>query len=406
MSFSYTVNNLRTDLENSLHGTTLNKVSGVNQIIQRAGSELLLELDPMETKRIVQLASPIFSQVYDYTLPVDLKGTKIIDIRPQANRTYRDLYFNGYNQAFSIGKTYTYQPNFTVQLNTGLKTIRIDNNLITNGVQLNQADTVTGDGLWVASGNASNLGQNNLQFVVGASALQFDISTGPGAAVLTNSTINPLNLSGQNNQAQIFFYTYLPVASNFTSIEIKWGSSASDYWTQTLYATNVGTAFGNGWNLLQANWETATAVGNPDNTNVGYLQVVWNYTGAAQEGVLLNSIYSRLGVISEIEYYSKYLYQDATTGAFLENITDNGNIINLDTETRNLLYLLTCVYAVQQIQGLDALFYDAQFFQQKYDVALASYKAQYKSEWQKPKSTYYGWPRASYQQKISKNNNW
>ncbi len=136
------------------------------------------------------------------------------------------------------------------------------------------------------------------------------------------------------------------------------------------------------------------------------MQVIWNYVGAAQDGVLLNSIYSRLGVISEIEYYSKYLYQDAITGAFQETITDNSNIINLDTETRNLLYLLTCNYAVQQIQGLDALFFDDQFFQQKYNLALAEYKAQYKSEWQKPKSTYYSMPNASYLSRISKRNNW
>lgn len=403
MSFTYTVGKLKTDLTNSLHGTTLNRIQGVDQIIQRAGSELLLELDPMETKRIVQLASPIFNSVYDYTLPVDLKGTKVIDIRPQANRTYLDQYANVYNQAFSIWKRYTLQPNFSVQFNTGLKTIKIDNNLLINGISLSAADVITGDGTWVAGGGATDLREDDLQFVNGTtSSLAFNIPAGPGAATITNSTLTPVDCSGQNDQSQIFFFVYLPVAVDFTTIQIKWGSSASNYWTQVLNSTNVGTTFGDGWNLLQADWSTATQVGSPDNTSISYLQIIYNYVGAAQTAVRLNSIYSRLGVISEIEYYSKYLFQDATTGAFQESITSDANIINLDTETRNLIYLLTCTYAVQQMQGLDAMFFDDQYFQQKYNTALATYKAQYKSEWQKPKSTYYAWPNPSFQRQVGR----
>jgi hypothetical protein len=396
---SYTVSQLKQDLEASLHGTTLNKVVGVNNIIQRAGSDLLLELDPMETKRIVQLASPIQQNVYDYYLPPDLKGTKIIDIRPQANRTTLDRYEQVYNQDFSLNKDFSRQPNFTIQYNTGLKTIRIANNLIINGILLNSADTVSGDGLWVASNGASNLGQDNLQFVVGSSSLVFDTDNS-GIATLTNNSFPAIDCSAQNNQSQIYFFTYLPIAAEFTNIQIKWGSSPTDYWIQILNSTNVGTVFQDGWNLLQANWETAPTIGTPDNTKISYLQITWNYTGNGQLGVRLNSINSRLGVISEIEYYSKYLYRDAVTGNFQETITDDSNIINLDTETRNLIFLLTGYHAVQQIQGLDAMFFDSQFFGEKYQEALVRYKAQYKSEWQKPKSIYYRQPVQSYRKWI------
>lgn len=76
MSFSYTVTQLKSDLTSALHGTTLNKVQNVNGMIQRASADLLLEVDPMETKRIVPLFTPIFNKVYDYALPSDLKGNK------------------------------------------------------------------------------------------------------------------------------------------------------------------------------------------------------------------------------------------------------------------------------------------------------------------------------------------
>lgn len=406
MSFTYTVLQLKTDLENSLHGTTLNRVQGVNQIIHRAASELLLELDPQETIRTTQLTSPIFEQVYDYALPVDLKGTKIIDIKPQANRTYLDRYLSGYNQSFDISKTYTKQPNFSVQFNKGNKFIKINNNLLVTGVLLNQVDTISGNGLWVASNGATNLTQDNSYFINGASSsLSFDTLSVLTTATLTNSTMDAVDLSEQYLQAHQFLYTFLPTASNFSSVELRFGSSASNYYSETFTMTQSGTAFEDGWNLLDGDWADATTVGTPDITAIDYIQVNWTYDGSVMAGVRLNQLYSRMGVISEIEYYSKYLFQNATTGAFQETITDDSNIINLDTETRNLIYLLTCSYAVQQIQGMDAMFYDSQYFQQKYAIALANYKAQYKSQWQKPKSTYYKMPNSQYRNWIGSRNN-
>jgi len=398
----YTVSNLKADLTAALHGTTLNKVQSVNGLIQRAGSELLLEVDPMETKRIAELASPIFAKIYDYALPVDLKGTKIIDIRPQANRNILDRYVQEYNQEFSLNKEYVMNPNFTVQHNTGLKTIRISNNLLINGLLLNLADDISSNGTWVVSGGGSNLRQDYLRYVDGCeSSIAFDIAG--TQAILTNSTMTPIDCSTQSNESHIFFFVYLPTAAPFATIQIKWGTDAANYWTQILNQTNVGTVFEDGWNLLDADWKSAAVFGAPSNTSIGYLQITYSYALSTQTAVRLNSIYSRLGIISEIEYYSKYLYQDATTGAFQETITDDSNLINLDTESRNLLYLLTGVHIVQQIQGLDAMFFDSNFFQQQYDRELAMYKAQYKSEWQKPRSQYYSMPNPSNKDRMGWN---
>lgn len=403
MASNYTVGQLKTDLENSLHGTTLNKVQGVNQMIQRAASTLLLDVDPLETIRLVTLATPIFNSVYDYALPNDLKGTKVIDIRPQANRTLLDRYVQGYNQDFDVAKSYTLQPNFTINYANGIKTIRIDNNLLPIGAVLNQANTISGDGLWTTGGNANNLTQDNLNFVVGASSLSFNISASGSTAFLVNSTNPPLNLSNQINQSNIFFYTYLPTGSDFTSIEIQWGSSSSNYWTQTMTGTQEGTVFQNGWNLIDAEWKTATQVGSPDVTNITYLKVIWNYNGTQQTAVRLNGIDSQLGAISQIEYYSKFIFRDSITGLFQEYITDDSNLINLDTETRNLLYLLSGFYMAQQVQGLDGMFFDSNWYQQNYQKALAEYRAQFKSQWQKPRSTYYGLPNPSNKQWFNGN---
>jgi hypothetical protein len=135
-----------------------------------------------------------------------------------------------------------------------------------------------------------------------------------------------------------------------------------------------------------------TTVGSPNASAINYVKVIFTTT-VIQTGCLLNGINSILGSVMEYEYYSKYLFRDAITGAFQETVTDNSNLINLDTESYNLLFNLCALYAIQQQQGLDATFYDGNFFQNEYNIGIARYNALYKSEVQKPQSTYYGMPR-------------
>ena len=398
---SYTVQQLKTDLENSLHGTTLNSIQGVNQVIQRASSQLLFDLDAMETKRTVQLASPIYDKIYDYALPVDVKGEKIIDLKPQVNRTVQDNYSQAYNTAFDIAKGYTTGGQFSIEYNQGVKTIRINSPFNSTGITINQSDSITGNGVWSVSG-LSNLQEDNLQYVSSSSSLSADLVTPTLTGYFENSTMTAVDLTDHELQGQVFVYVYLPTASAITSVSLAWGSSNANYWTGTKTLDYYGNAFQNGWNLIGVNWSTATKVGTPDVTLVNYAKVTILANTTNQYGIRMDNIVSQLGVLMNLEYYSKYMFRDAITGAFQESITDDSNIINLDTETRNLLFLLVGQYAVQQIQGLDAAYYDDNFFGQKYLQMLTGYKAQYKSEWRRPQSVYYRQQRPTYRRFIGK----
>ena len=97
----------------------------------------------------------------------------------------------------------------------------------------------------------------------------------------------------------------------------------------------------------------------------------------------------------EYVYYSKYLFRDSSTGTFQETVTDDSNLINLDTDSYNLLFNKTAYYIAQQLQGQDAM-YDASYWANEYKTALDRYKMMYKSEVQKPKVPYYGFPTPGY----------
>ena len=124
---AYNIQQLKADLEGILHGTTTNQISGLDNLINRAARQLLLDVDPQETKREVEFVNPIFNTVFDYPIAADVKGNKIIDIFPSVNRQPVDIWNQAYNQAFDIAKqnVFSLANMFTINFNTSLKTIMI-----------------------------------------------------------------------------------------------------------------------------------------------------------------------------------------------------------------------------------------------------------------------------------------
>jgi len=388
---SYTISDLKVDLTGILHGTTLNEVQSIDQIISRAGRALMDDVDPMETIRIAQLSSPLFDRVYDYTCPADLKGDRIIDIRPQVNRTLADRFFQTYNETFDLTKAAIgVAGDFTIQYNTGVKSIRIAKSLVT-AILLNGADSLTGNGTWVAGGDATDLTLDTLNYVYGGGSLRFNVSGAGTTAYLENTTMTAVDLSRDEDQGSEFVYVWIPNSSAVTNYILRWGSSSADYWSATVTSVQDGTAFQKGWNLLRFNWDGATVTGSPDATAVDYVRLTVTYDGDADTDYRFNSFTSQLGSIYECEYYSKFLFRDGTTGAFKENVTDDSDIVNLDTDSYNLLLNKTAFLTAQQIQGSNSGF-DVAFFKGEYDDGLKRYVAKIKSQVIRPQQRYYRMP--------------
>lgn len=394
---AYSIATLKNDLEGMMHGTTLDQITNLDGLINRAGRQLLEDVDPQETKRTTQFVNPIYSNVYDYAVPVDLKGNKIIDIKPQVNRQPNDIYPQTYNQNFDLAKSFDLASASTIKFNNGVKTIGITNPFVSRATVLNQADTPTDNGTWIVTGDASNIQTDYVNFAAGSSSLEFTLDASGSVGGLVNSTITSIDLSDTENQGAFFLYVYLPDASVFTNVIFKVGSSSSDYWSGTITTTQSGTEFVNGWNLLQLNWANASTTGSPDASDITYIKVDYTYDGTLQAGVHLDNIVYNLGTILEIEYYSKYLFRNSLTGAFQETVESDDDLINLDTESYNLLTFLVALYATQQQSGAEGNF-DYNFFKEQYFMALSRYKAMYKSEIQKPQLLYYKKPNPSMRQ--------
>lgn len=405
LSTQYSVAQVKQDLQAILHGTTLNQVANINNVFYRAAQQVILDCDPQETKVIVQTPQ-LFDQVFNYSivnLP-DLKGNKIIDIRPQVNRTPLDQFSQTYSKEFDVYKSFRSSSDFTVDFNAANKSLRIDATQLKSGIVLNNADGLANNGTFTASGTASGLAQDTINYVSpSGSSLMFNMTAGTGNVGTSNQ--NPIDLTTHQNQSYLFWYVYLPLGSAFTSVGLQFGSSPLNYWTVT--ATNAwnNTSFVNGWNLIGVPWTSAIQTGTPVVSSITYVNGVFVAT-SAQTAVHLDYISSKMGQIYEIVYYSKYLFRDSVTGIFQETITSDSNLINLDTESFPLFFDKLAEFAIDQVGNAD-MQASKQMWHQKYhgipndpnEVGdLQRYKNLYKSEVERPKSTYYqrgqqGWAK-------------
>ena len=351
------------------------------------------------------MTNPIYNSVYDYALPVDVKGQRIIDLRPQVNRAPDDVFKQSYSQDFDATKILDDENSFNVNFNSGIKTIRINAPFIKEGALLNECDDITANGTWTAGGTASNLRMDNVNFASGSGCINFDLAAGGVGSIgwLENSTMTPIDSTEYLGQGALFNYIKFPAASNLTSVTLRWGTDSSNYWTSTQTVTQQNTVFQNGWNLIDNNWLGASKVGLPDETAVEYLRVSFTYDGTAQTAVGIDNIVARLGSMFELVYYSKYLFSTAA-GAWQETVTDDSNLINLDSESFNLFFDLVVLYALQQQQGINATRSDLQYFQKQYDDNLLRYKMLYKSEVSLPKSVYYKLPKPNYGRYVGRRN--
>lgn len=384
---AYSIQDAGNDLQSVLHGTQLSQITNLFGLYNRAARNLLLDVDPQETKRTLEFVGPIFNTVYDYPIASDVKGNKIIDIFPQVQRLPLDIWGQQYNQAFDISKqnVFTNANSFTMNFNTGLKTIRINAPYLNPPVIIDQIEGISLNGTWSTGGTASNLSVNNTNFVQGAGSLQFNITTGAG--YLENSTLTAVNLSQVVNQAYLFTNAYVPTGASLTSVELRFGSSASNYYAMTVTQNQEGNAFVNGWNQEQFVWSAMTVVGSPNPASITYARITLNVS-ADMTGCLLNGLDSILGTVLSYEYYSKFLFRDAITGAFQETVTDSSNLINLDTESYQLFFNQVAFLATQQQQGADSD-NDGNFFLTQYTQGVQRYKNMYKSEVQKPQTSFY-----------------
>ena len=135
------ISDVEQELQGMLHGTTLNQITNLYGVFNRAARRVLADVDPQETKIVSQFGK-LYDGVFDYPLAVDVKGNKVVDLFPQANRNLQDDFLQDYNKDFDLWKNFSLTPDFTPRFSGGTRTVRINATNLNTGISVNPANAL------------------------------------------------------------------------------------------------------------------------------------------------------------------------------------------------------------------------------------------------------------------------
>lgn len=352
---SLTIQNANDDLAGIIHGGSTNKITNLTALHWRAGRNIISKIDPLGTMRRVNLSNTIYDKVFDYGLPSDFK--EIIDLRPQVNRNTSDNFTGRFAEPFDLRKNIE---NNMVEIlsEEAVRKIRIKKKIFPAPVVINAMNDLDDNGVWSASGSATEVEQDTIFKVSGSGSIKFNaVATGDG---IKNNSMTEVDLTDHDEVSRFFYWVYLPDASLATSMGLIFGNDlTTNFWTSIVATTQFdGTAFRDGWNLVGFAWADATETGTVDPSEIDSIRIVYN--GDPQDNIRIDALTSSIGEIFEIVYYSKFMWRNSS-GTFIEKPTSDDDIINLDEDAYNIYVNELAYLATQQLQGEDSAF-DKNFF--------------------------------------------
>lgn len=388
---TYTISNVKDDLEGIMGGTTVNEITNINNAFARAGRRVLSRINPAETLRKSYLT--LYDGVYEYASPTDLKDKEIRDLKPQINRSLNDNFGQITGEEFDLRKSdNTLQ---VVDLD-GTKIIKVVKSLSPGKLSFAPMNDTTN---WTADGTGlTSLTKDTLYYVSGGASLKLTKASGQTSGTLTNSSLTALDLTKYQNIGAAFFWVYLPTttnASTLTTITARWGTDSSNYYEASASAPHNRSAFHAGWNLVRFDWPTS-ATGTPTITSIAYLRIALTTTSTAISAIYFDDFFFSLPKIFELEYYSDCVFRD-TSGNWTTTINasvGDDTIINLGTTSYNIFLYETALVATQQQQGEKAIADRKTFMEElegsgKRSGLYAEYHESNPDEAIQPQATYY-----------------
>ncbi len=211
---------------------------------------------------------------------------------------------------------------YTDQVDRGKRFLKIrhdrsdsQKSLITMG------DNLTADGAWTIT-NGSNLAINTTTYKEGAGSLSFDV--GGTTITLTFARTSVIDASTFTEQMRLRFYAWFPTAPS--SVEVRIGSSGSNYFTHTLTTQVTGEGFvTEGANELEFSRGSASETGTVDLDNIDYFRIIITFSSSTTDtDFLLNYINLIKPEELEFEWYSNYVGMDSD-GNIIQKITEDAS---------------------------------------------------------------------------------
>ena len=348
---AYSRSTLRTNTATMISGTM--STTDSNPLMNRAVREVLSDVDIRSMKRKSALSPNLFDDVFQYTCPTTLKENKIIDIKPQIKRGRLDQWrltteeefdrikedhrIDYWGDPIKVSKSQWLGDSICAISDADfVRKILLSRPIDDKSVTISSLDAV---GTWIAFGDGTNLTADSDNYVKGSAAINWDISsTGGTTAGIVNSSISSFDISDYIGTGSVFVWAYITSATNITNFILMIGSSSSAYNYITVTTNNEGAAFYAGWNLLRFDFVNKSTSGSPTNTACTYVAIYMTKAAGkiSETDYRFDNLVMKRGDHYDVIFYTKYGWQSAA-GTYLENSTDDTDLINVDTAEMKLI---------------------------------------------------------------------
>lgn len=173
--------------------------------------------------------------------------------------------------------------------------------------KIHTCDSVTDNGTWSISGDGASLAADENMYVEGASSLRFIVTGSGGTTTLVNSTLDAVDLTDYVSHGYLFLDLQCPSSNtaDLTSVRLRIGSDASNYYEITSTARFRGDALKPGWGQVGFNFADKTTTGTPDDDSLDYIQLVITHGTSGINGTYrIDNIFAALPTYYTLPYYS------------------------------------------------------------------------------------------------------
>lgn len=385
----YSSDDLYAEILGASHGKFA-QVQDRRVVANRAVRYVIGDIDLRSAKRSAQLSPNMYENVYEYAAPTDLKGEKLIDFRRQVNRPTNERWLLVDDVDFDRKKTVSHY-RVAVRDENFSKLLMIDGLDTAKSKVLHTCESVTANGTWAATADASNLTVDNDNYITGGGALNFDMATGAATGYIENSTMTQIDLTDYQDKGAIFVWVFIPDYSDaegdtVTNFILRIGNDTSNYVSRTVTTNNEGATFRDGWNLLRFDLNGATAsAGTVAWATVDYLRLTITKSAslAADTDWRVDNFIARIGDIYDVVYYSKYGWQTSAL-AYIEESTTTTDLLVADTEEIEGIAFKAAELAANELKDYE----DVQIQRAEYENWKRNYQASNPSEALKKRRSY------------------
>ena len=383
---------LRRNVQIKVHGRLGNIASGdtgsdtnlERDLINSAVRIAMSDIDFRGNIREALLTPNLMDNQYDYAMPVDVKGDKIIDLRPQNTDSRGE--FETYNlttpEEFDRRKK-TEKGIYTILNDDLTRILRVSADIEDETLTISELDGINNPDTWEGIGGTADtdLDTETDDYIQGNGAVRFSdtrLATASGLVDtivgIENRNIEDFDISPYLSRGSFFVYGKLDTGdSGIKSINIRLGSDSDNYYTFTDSTQNDCSAFQAGWNLARMDASSRVTTGTPADTAIDYAAIFWGRDSATHldTDFAFDYLIAKKGKYYNLSYYSRYVWQD-TALTLAENSTNDSHALLLQNDEVELVAVKAAELASQYLRDdKDQAYYANEYTKLKFQYLLS-----------------------------------